>query len=398
MKLKFILFASVIAALMVIYLLKGNSLDVQNLQSKETNEQTLPKNPLAGRIVFEQKGCINCHAINGYGGKTATDFGGQIFFGSDYDLIAEMWNHSPNMFKEMELKNVDKQNFSAVDFRNLRQFLNFLRYLGNNGNVNQGKELFAIMECSECHSIGEKNSRKIKLDKIGVYASPLYLAQVMWNHAAKMQKMQKLSSKAVPMFKGNEFADLSVYISAVNTYGKREKIYMSPGNPLKGKNLFVSKKCYYCHEQNHIGPDLTNYNFNKSVTEIAGMMWNHASNMNEAMERNKISYPAFKNDEMTNLISYLYFKNQANVKGSVDEGRKIIVRKGCVDCHSAGNSYGAPIMSAVGPFINADNFFGELWNHLPLMEKKSYTKGKSLPKLLPTDIKSLYLYFNRKER
>ena len=30
--------------------------------------QQLPTNPIVGRIVFEEKGCIKCHAIDGFGG------------------------------------------------------------------------------------------------------------------------------------------------------------------------------------------------------------------------------------------------------------------------------------------------------------------------------------------
>ncbi len=397
MKIKFILLVSALAALTSIYFLEGNTLN-QSVQSKLGNEQTLPDNPLNGRTVFEQKGCINCHSINGYGGKTAPDFGSKNFYGSNFDLISEMWNHSPQMLKQMDNKNIDKQNLSEKDFRSLRYFLNFLKYLGSSGNAGRGQQLFAKMKCSECHSIGNVNSKKISLNKMGVYASPLYLAQVMWNHSAKMQKMQKQSGIKIPVFKNNEFADLASYIESVTANGKREKIYMNPGSPLKGEKIYKSKKCFYCHEQKHIGPDLTKYNFNESVTEIAGMMWNHALNMQSAMLKNKISYPEFKNDEMANLISYLYFKDQSKVPGSIEEGKNLISGKGCISCHRQGNSYNAPVINKIGPFNNADSFFSDLWNHLPMMEKTFYAKGKSLPKLLPSDVKSLYLYFNRKVR
>lgn len=397
MKAKLILLTTALIALASIYFLNGNSRIQQGGQNKQ-NEQALPKNPLYGRIVFEQKGCIDCHSINGYGGKSAPDFGTRNFFGSKYDLIAAMWNHAPEMLKEMELKNITKQNIGAAEFRNLRFFLSFLRYLGSGGNVSKGQALFNKMKCVNCHSVGEMNSEKIGLKKMSVFASPLYLAQVMWNHAVNMQNMQKKLGIKIPVFKDDEFADLSAYIESVSAYGKRENNYMSPGNPLIGEKLFKSRKCFYCHEEKHIGPDLTKFNFNKSVTEIAGIMWNHALNMNASMMINKITYPKFKYDDMTNLISYLYFKNQNLISGSVEEGKKLISQKGCVNCHSTGNIYNAPAAGKIGPFQSTDEFFSDLWNHLPMMERKSYLKGKPLSKLLPQDVKSLYLYFNRKER
>lgn len=397
MRVKFISLVSVLVVLVSIYILNGTTLQQQKPQDKES-VQTIPKNPMIGRIVFEQKGCIDCHSINGYGGKTATDFGTRNFFGNNYDLISKMWNHSSQMLKQMNLQNVKTQNLSAKDFRNLRYFLNYLRYLGASGNVSEGQKLFSKMKCNDCHSVGEESSKKIGLNKIGVYASPLFLAQIMWNHAVKMQKIQKNSGVKIPVFKDDEFANLSAYLESITNYDKREKIYMKPGIPLKGEKIFKSAKCFYCHEEKHIGPDLRKFNFNKSVSEIAGMMWNHASNMNAEMKRNKISYPEFKNDEMANLISYLYFKNQSQVNGSANEGKKLISEKGCINCHNKGNSYNAPVANAIGQFYNSDSFFSDLWNHLPMMEKASYLKGKSLPKLLPSDIKSLYLYFNRKDR
>ncbi len=367
------------------------------LQQQQSNGNNLPSNPLKGRIVFEQKGCINCHAINGYGGKIAPDFGTHNFFGNDYDLIAAMWNHSPNMLRKMRKNSIDKEVLSSTDFRNLRYFLQFLRYLGSGGEVSKGQNLFVNMKCIECHSVGEENSKKIRLDSIGVYASPLYLAQVMWNHAVKMQSEQRLSGVKIPVFKDNEFADLSAYIGEVSTYGKHEKVYMSPGDPLKGEKLFFIKKCYSCHVQKRIGPDLKKYNFNKSVAEIAGMMWNHAANMQTAMRAYKVTWPLFKGDEMANLISYLYFENRSTVKGSIGKGEELIKHKNCISCHNSGNNYGAPEITAIGPFHNKDDFFSEIWNHLPMMEKSFYKQGKSLPNLSSSDIKSLYLYFNRRK-
>jgi cytochrome c551/c552 len=398
MKIKVWFFTILFTILTAILLLRGNILNGQTLQGKQSDNQSIPKDPLIGRIVFENKGCIECHSINGSGGHTAPDFGTNNYLKSEYDLITGMWNHSPNMFIKMVEIKADQQKFNTDDFRNLRFFLYYLRYLGGTGNISKGQELFVKMRCDNCHSVGKPGSGKIELDKIGVYASPLFLAQTMWNHSVLMQKKRKSSNIKLQIFKGNEFGDLSAYIAEVSTYGKRNKIYMSPGNPVKGEKIYQNKGCFYCHDQKPIGPDLNKYDFNKSVTEVAGMMWNHSVDMALAMSTNKMSWPEFKGDEMTNLISYLYFKYQSKINGSAEEGKQLIKDKGCIDCHTAGNTYKAPAATAIGPFRSEDDFFSELWNHMPLMENKSYARGKSLPKLMPSDAKSLYLYFNRNKR
>ncbi len=398
MKIRILTYIFLVNVLSASFIFSGFTLNNYLLQKKQINKKSFPENPIEGRIVFENKGCINCHAINGEGGKSAPDLGINISFSSNYDLISKMWNHSPVMMNQMKLKNIDHQKLTAKEFSSLRIFLYELRYLGSAGNSEKGKKLFAQMSCINCHSVGNSNTGKIKLDEIGKYASPVYLAQIMWNHAIKMQKMQKASNVKVPVFKDDDFADLSSYIKSASTNKNQSKIYLEPGNPKIGEKIFSSKGCFYCHNEKHIGPNLTKVNMNKSVTEIAGMMWNHSTEMEPLMQKYKIQMPAFKGNEMANLISYLYFNNNAHVSGSENMGRKLIQDKGCLNCHFDGNNYNAVNLSKISSFNSEDVLFSALWNHLPLMEKSLYAKGKSLPKLLPSDIKSLYLYFNRKNR
>ncbi len=380
------------------FLFYGFESDNFPFQQKPTNKNNLPQNPLDGRIVFENYGCINCHSINGFGGKTATDFNSKNFLIGDFDLISEMWNHSPGMLKMIEQMEINQKKMTAVDFGKLRYFIYFLGYISNSGSVSKGEKLFTQMKCANCHSIGKTIPDKINLDNTAYYASPIYLAQVMWNHAAQMHKKQKMSNINVPFFEDNEFADLAAYLEAESILGERNKNFMYPGNPAKGEKLFGSKNCSYCHLQNAIGPNLSKIDLHKSVNEIAGMLWNHSNVMESAMTKNNISWPSFKNGEMGNLLAYLYFYNNKKVVGSIENGQKLLAAKGCLNCHYAGNSYNTVKASDIKPFDNIDEFFSEVWNHLPLIEKDYYSKGKEIPKLLPEDVKSMYLYFNRKNR
>ena len=173
---------------------------------------------------------------------------------------------------------------------------------------------------------------------------------------------------------------------------------MLPGNPVKGKKLFRTKLCYYCHLKTDIGPSLSKIDLHKNVNEIAGILWNHSDVMSSFMKKHKISWPTFKNDDMGNLLAYLYFYNNKQIKGSAEEGKKIVSEKGCLNCHYNNNSFRIVAASDIKPFKNIDEFFSELWNHMPLIEKDFYTKGKELPKLKPEDVKSMYLYFCRSRK
>ena len=55
------------------------------------------QNPLAGSRVFGSKGCSQCHAVNGVGGKIAADLGRIAKPRTFYDLASAMWNHLPEM-------------------------------------------------------------------------------------------------------------------------------------------------------------------------------------------------------------------------------------------------------------------------------------------------------------
>jgi cytochrome c2 len=394
MKIRILIFSFPATLLLSAIIFYGFSTDNYSTQKEKSSKTELPDNPLDGRIVFEHKGCINCHSIYGYGGKTAQDLGKHNFSGSNFNLISEMWNHSGEMFGQTEVKNSDQQKFTAKEFQELRIFLYYLRYLGGSGDIIAGEKLFSKMRCNDCHSVGKVIPNKIRLDKLWNYGSPLSIAQSMWNHAARMQKMQKTTNLEIPVFKEEEFTDLSSYITSASAYKKEQKNYMTPGNPIAGEKIYSEKGCFYCHDKKHTAPDLSKMNLNKSVIEIAGLMWNHSAGMEQANKKDNIPLPVFKRNEMADLISFLYFNNKSDIDGSVESGKEVIQEKGCINCHYSGNSYDAPDVSAMGPYDSQDKFFSELWNHLPLMKKNIYLKGKSLSKLLPTEIKSLYLYFN----
>jgi cytochrome c2 len=220
------------------------------IQQKEPDQKNLPENPLDGRIIFERNKCINCHSINGIGGKTGPDINSENFLAGDYELITDMWNHSPKMLKMIDQMNTNQQTMSADDFRKLRYFISFLGYISKEGNIIKGKDLFDQMSCIKCHSVGKTVKGKIDLTKTGYDASPINLAQTMWNHAAEMHKKQKALNIKISVFKGNEFANLAAYLESIS--GKKNRNLMYPGNPVLGEKLFNIKNCADCHLKGNI--------------------------------------------------------------------------------------------------------------------------------------------------
>ena len=368
------------------------------IQEKHSDKKNLPGNPLDGRIVFERNKCINCHSINGIGGKTGPEFNSENFLSGDYELITDMWNHSPRMLKMIDQLNANQEKMSAVDFRKLRYFISFLGFMSKSGNISQGRDLFVKMNCEKCHSVGKSFRGKIDLTKTGYDASPINLAQTMWNHAAEMHKKQTKLNIKISVFNGIEFANLAAYLESISKPESKNKNLMYPGNPVLGEKLFNIKNCADCHSKGNIGVSFNKINLHKSVNEIAGMMWNHSGLMESAMSEHKISWPSFKGSEMGNLIAYLYYYNDEEVKASVEEGKKALDSKGCLGCHYKGNQYKTLNASDIQPFDNIDELSSRLWGHIPVIAREFYSKGKALPKVSVGDVKSFYLYFNRAQR
>ncbi|MGC8595191.1 MAG: c-type cytochrome [Candidatus Kryptoniota bacterium] len=360
--------------------------------------QNLPQNPIEGREIFEKKGCMNCHAINGVGGNIGPDFGKHLFVGDEFDLFSKMWNHSPRMLLLMSRSSTKKPEFTSREFENLSHFLFFIRYLGTYGSVSKGKRLFTRKECVRCHSIGHPVPGKIPLDSMKIYASPVRLAQAMWDHSFEMWKRGREKGIRFPTFSDNEFADLVAYIRATSSVKLEKNIYSYTGDPAAGEKLFKSKGCYYCHVEKQIGPDLTKTNLNHTVTQIAGIMWNHSEKMLLAAKSMNKPFPELSDDEMANLIAYLYFESSPKTEGTSSKGRKLFKEKGCESCHQIGNELNAPLVENIGPYDNVAQFLAELWNHVTQIEQSSLAEGKRLPVLLPNDVKSLYLFINEKAK
>ena len=297
----------------------------------------LPDDPLQGRIIFEKKGCIICHSIFGYGGDDAPDIGESKFYGSLLDLGSIMWNHSPQMSRQMRRRQVARPNFSEKEMYSLLAYLYFLPYLGDIGEPQKGKILLHKKGCLGCHSTNENPNNKAKnLNSLSQYASPLYMAQSMWNHSPTMgQEMQQSTIKR-PTLSGKDMSNISAYIRDSNTRAASEKVYMSPGNPNRGKKIFFEKKCSSCHatERGEISEatNLAEANLHKSVLEISAALWNHGLQMHELMASEKIDFPIFEGGEMADVIAYLYFLTFSEQPGSVASGEKIFAKKGCASC------------------------------------------------------------------
>ena len=74
----------------------------------------IPGDSTRGAKLFESERCIQCHAVNGRGGKVGVDLGRSVprNYTPAY-LASTMWNHAPVMWAAMEGARMEKPKLDA---------------------------------------------------------------------------------------------------------------------------------------------------------------------------------------------------------------------------------------------------------------------------------------------
>ncbi len=347
----------------------------------------LPENPLEGSRVFFDKGCINCHKVWEMGesfGPDLTQVGQKMDF---FELAGALWSHSPKMLEVMREKDIPRPVLDPEETEKLMAYLYYLGFFDELGDYLEGEEIYKSKGCAQCHSLGSlQSTNRVPLDEYGRYASPLFMVTALWNHSSKI--IEAMIGKT---FAPREMSHLLAFIQgrALNQSG--EKIYIQPGNPREGREVFQNKKCYVCHEGK--GLNLRQSNLRRSLTEIVGMMWSHSYQMWSEMRDMGLSVPVFSNKEMADLMSYLYFIQYYGEDASQEEGKKIFEQKGCASCHSedAVEQNKGIDLTAVSVYTVFE-LISAMWNHVPEMEKMVTELNLDWPRFEKDEMKNLIAY------
>src|SRR5260370_24241099 len=145
---------------------------------------------LRGERLFQSEACVQCHSMDGKGGKTAPDLGKRI--GRNYTpalLVSVMWNHAPVMWAAMDRQGIATARLDEQAAADLFAYFYAVRFFDRPGDAARGKRLFSSKHCSECHGITSSKAEEakpvIRWESLG---HPIRLAEAMWNHAANMRQ------------------------------------------------------------------------------------------------------------------------------------------------------------------------------------------------------------------
>ena len=368
-------------------------------------EQAAP-DPVEGSRLFTSKGCVSCHAVDGEGGKIGPDLGrvstGRTLLG----MAAVMWNHSPRMTERIKEAKVTRPKLTPEEMANLFAFLNYTGYLGAPGDPKRGAELFRDRSCVRCHAVGGAGGAVGPgLDRFKRYISPIVLAAAMWNHGPKMRSVMEQAGITRPHLSGEDIANLLAYIRAAGRGGPESAEYLLPGNPEVGRQLFQQKRCAACHGAEGtggVGPDFRRRreDFQGGLTQVGALMWNHGPAIWQKMAEMNIPFPTLTDQEMANLVAFLYSLPYFDEPGNSARGRGVFERKGCAACHGVAGRGGAggpdltKTLGAVSPIAIA----AAMWNHGYAMEQMARARGVPWPDLDGRDLADIVALLRTGER
>src|SRR6059036_2218449 len=118
---------------------------------------------LRGERVFTDQSCIQCHSINGGGGKIAPDLGKRIDRNYTPALLASvMWNHAPTMWAAMDRQGIRTTGLDEQAAADLFAYFYAARFFDKPADAARGKRLFSSKHCSECHGINGPKREEAK--------------------------------------------------------------------------------------------------------------------------------------------------------------------------------------------------------------------------------------------
>ena len=138
---------------------------------------------------------------------------------------------------------------------------------------------------------------------------------------------------------------------------------LSAGRPQIGLELFRTKGCAGCHAPGEgvkaSAPDLAAETSSRpGPDQLVTVMWNHAPQMWERMQEQKVAPPTFSQQEMADLLAYLYTLRYVGETGDAARGGRLFESKGCQACHAVRGKGGKPLEGSVHARSDVD--FGRL--------------------------------------
>ena len=205
-------------------------------------------------------------------------------------LTEAMWNHSPQMAGELQIKRLRWPKLSGQELSDLLVYVRNLsgtRQKPGAFEITGGENAEAIFKskgCAKCHPSYGKLAAHMEISTLTETAAE------MWDHASR--------TPAPPAhFEPGQMRELLSGLWA-------QRFFEDRGDARHGKRVFAAKHCSNCHDDVSSGaPKLTGGSF--SGSSMVAALWHHGPRMLDQMKTKNIAWPRFQAHEMSDLIAYL---------------------------------------------------------------------------------------------
>jgi len=370
-----------------------------------------------GQKILEERQCLSCHSFADEGAGTAADIGRRSVTSehSPAEVAALMWSHGPSMWEQMRSQSIQISPMSRADAEDIFAYFWSLRYFDPRGEAVRGKRLFASKQCDTCHSVTSEaalGGAPPVSDWAGL-SDPELWAQKLWNHSTAMESAMIERGMRWPEFSEQEMVDLLMYLQNLpSTRGDRKHLDFS--SPQAGGAMFRTEACASCHSAPFKAsrvqrPSIematvvgepsgkamrkgSRTEFN-TITGFTAAMWNHVpKNLDQGSETGNRK-ETMTNDEMGDLISYVYFNGGFEEQGNPARGRRLFAKKGCQSCHGDAAADDA-LIEKDGRF-SAARMAAAVWSHGPEMLEEMQNSGREWPRLSGRQMADMIAFLNQ---
>lgn len=340
-------------------------------------------NARRGAEFFEKQKCNTCHAVGSRASASSPAQAPDLAARGDRDytpsaIASRMWNHAPAMWSQIAQQGITTPTVSEQDAADLFAFFYSARYFEKPGDAARGKRAFSQKKCAGCHAVA--NGQTLEGPPVGTWQSlrdPVALAQRMWNHQGQMEAAADRRKIAWPELAAQDLTDILVYLQTLPGQPHSEaRFEMQVG--ANGQQIFESKGCVNCHKA---ALALEARLAGQTLTDIAASMWNHAPRMKQPGIQ-------LSEDEMRQLLAYLWGNQFFSAKGNATRGRRVFESKRCGTCHGQGD---APKIEG-NPQFSDIAMVSALWKHGPQMLATLKQKNMAWPELTPGQMADLVAY------
>ncbi len=273
------------------------------------------------------------------------------------------------------------------------------------GDSRRGEALFRDRGCIGCHSFrgqGAGTAPDLSRRSLRSY-SPEAFSALMWNHAPAMWAAMQKKGMAVPQLSQRDSADLFAYFYAIRYFDE-------PADMTRARALFSAKHCGNCHMLRRsdakagagptVGPVLAESNTARDPIGWAREMWNHAPKMYGKMREKGVSWPRMTSQEMSELLSFLQALPETRTAAKTfapsdaRKGSELFHYKGCNNCHTVGTEEPRKInlLAAGRARGSMAEIAASMWNHAPLMYRRSQTDKVAMPVFAGEEMNDLVAY------